>query len=122
MINNYNIKNISNWEDYNLKNTLLRGIYSYGFEEPSPIQQKGIQPILDKRDLIAQAQSGTGKTGCFSIGALNIVDENIKLPQILILSPTRELSYQIKVVLDNLSKYMKNLNIQLLIEVDNRHY
>ena len=115
MINNYNIKNISNWEDYNLKNTLLRGIYSYGFEEPSPIQQKGIQPILDKRDLIAQAQSGTGKTGCFSIGALNIVDENIKLPQILILSPTRELSYQIKVVLDNLSKYMKNLNIQLFV-------
>ena len=115
MSTNFSFKNISNWEDYDLKNDLLRGIYSYGFEEPSPIQKKGIQPVLENHDLIAQAQSGTGKTGCFSIGALNIVDQNIELPQILILSPTRELSYQIKSVLDNLSKYMKNINIQLLI-------
>lgn len=115
MSNNYNLTNISSWEDLNLNNNLLRGIYSYGFEQPSPIQQKGILPILNNRDLIAQSQSGTGKTGCFTIAALNLVNENIQSSQILILSPTRELSQQIKSVLDNLSKYMKKLNIQLLV-------
>ena len=53
----------------NLKEDLLRGIYSYGFEKPSAIQQRAIKPLLMMRDTIAQAQSGTGKTATFSIGA-----------------------------------------------------
>ena len=58
----------SSWDELNLDTNLLRSIYSHGFEKPSPIQSKAIYPILQGRDLIAQAQSGTGKTGTFSIG------------------------------------------------------
>ena len=61
------INQIKSWDDLNLKNNLLRGIYSYGFENPSPIQQKAIYPIIENKDIIAQSQSGTGKTGCFTI-------------------------------------------------------
>ena len=60
-------KEITSWNDIeNIKSDLLRGIYSMGFENPSPIQQKAILPALEKKDLIAQAQSGTGKTGSFT--------------------------------------------------------
>ena len=77
-----------------LKDEVLRGIYSYGFEKPSVIQQKGIVPIIRGRDLIAQAQSGTGKTGTFSIAILQIVDPSKPFTQAMILSPTRELADQ----------------------------
>ena len=72
------INKIKSWDEFNLKNNLLRGIYSYGFENPSPIQQKAIQPIIDNKDVIAQSQSGTGKTGCFTIASLEKIDESIK--------------------------------------------
>lgn len=106
---------IKSWDDLNLKHNLLRGIYSYGFENPSPIQQKAILPIIKNNDVIAQSQSGTGKTGCFTISALEKIDENIKKTQSLIISPTRELSQQIFNVLNNLSIYMKNLTTQLFV-------
>ena len=54
------------WDDFSFSEDLLRGIYNCGFEKPSPIQKKAIKPIMERRDLIAQAQSGTGKTGTFS--------------------------------------------------------
>ncbi len=60
-----------NWEDMNLSRNLMRGIYAYGFEKPSPIQQKAIMPMTNKKDIIAQAQSGTGNTGAFTISMLN---------------------------------------------------
>jgi hypothetical protein len=82
------------FEDMNLKDEVLRGVYSYGFEKPSLIQQKGIVPIIRGRDLIAQAQSGTGKTATFSIACLQKVDVTIPYTQALILSPTRELAIQ----------------------------
>ena len=82
---------INNWEDLDIKTNLLRGIYSYGFEKPSPIQRKAIGPILKGKDVIAQAQSGTGKTACFTISSLEKVDPSINQPQVIILSPTREL-------------------------------
>ena len=55
-----------------LKEDLLRGIYSYGFEKPSAIQQRAIKPLILMRDTIAQAQSGTGKTATFTIGARHL--------------------------------------------------
>ena len=85
---------INSWEDLDLPIDLLRGIYSYGFEKPSPIQQKAIKPIMMGRDIIAQAQSGTGKTATFSIGALSKIDMEKNATQVLILSPTRELTSQ----------------------------
>lgn len=106
---------ISSWDDLNCDMNLLRGIYSYGFEEPSTIQKKTILPILKKRDIIAQAQSGTGKTGAFTIGTLGQIDLQLNKTQGIILAPTRELSKQIHHVLSNLGKMMDKLKIQLLV-------
>ena len=112
---NDNKKEFNSWDDLDIKPTLLRGIYAYGFENPSPIQKKGILPFLSKNDLIAQAQSGTGKTGCFTIGTLQTIDETNNTIQAIILSPTRELAVQIKSVIDNIGSYMKNLRTKLLV-------
>ena len=109
------LKEISSWEDLDAKVSLLRGIYSFGFEQPSPIQKKAIVPMFEKHDIIAQAQSGTGKTGCFTIGALQLIDVEKKSPQAIILSPTRELAMQTKYVLDHIGSQMKGLKTQLLI-------
>lgn len=92
------VKEFMSFDDMNLPNDLLRGIYSYGFEKPSEIQRKGVVPIALGRDLIAQAQSGTGKTGTFTIGSLARVDLAVKQVQVLCLVPTRELAQQIEIV------------------------
>ena len=96
------------WDDDNvkLKTNLLRGIYSNGFEHPSPIQQKAILPIKQGKDLIAQAQSGTGKTGAFTIGMLEYIDETIQETQAIVLSPTRELADHIDSVINIIVKMM----------------
>jgi len=88
-------KSVQKYEELNLKKDLLRGIFGYGFNKPSFIQQKGILPILKGKDVIAQAQSGSGKTGTFVIGALELVEPQSDNLQVLILSPTRELAKQI---------------------------
>ena len=106
---------INDWEDLNAKTALLRGIYANGFEKPSPIQKKAIRPLFAKRDLIAQAQSGTGKTACFSIGALELIDVEKNAPQAMILSPTRELSIQTKKVIDSLGSLFPNLSTLLMV-------
>merc|ERR1711990_536455 len=93
------------FDDLDLQEGLLRGIYSYGFEKPSAIQQRGIKPILDGRDTIGQAQSGTGKTATFVIGCLQRVDFGLKSCQALILAPTRELANQIQKVALALGDY-----------------
>lgn len=109
-------KEINSWNDIeNIKPELLRGIFAYGFENPSPIQQKAILPALEKKDLIAQAQSGTGKTGSFTISALQRVDTTENKTQILIMSPTRELSTQIFNVLNDLGTNIENLKTHLLV-------
>lgn len=88
------IKTYETFEDMELSTNVLRGIFAYGWEFPSPIQKKIIVPIINKRDTIAQAQSGTGKTGAFSISSLQRIDWAIKKPQIIVISPTRELALQ----------------------------
>ena len=90
----------------NLKPALLRGIYAHGFERPSAIQQRAIKPILRGRDVIAQSQSGTGKTAVFSVSALQILDEKMKDVQVVVLSPTRELAEQTQRVIQSLGDYM----------------
>ena len=104
------------WEDIqDLNPQLMRGIYGYGFEKPSPIQQKSILSIMDGRDVIAQAQSGSGKTGAFATGVLSRMRLEIKHPQALIIAPTRELAKQIHDVVKDLATQMTGLNVQLLI-------
>jgi len=84
---------VTSFDDMSLKDELLRGIYAYGFEKPSAIQQRGIMPILAGYDTIAQAQSGTGKTATFSIAVLQSIALGRKSTQALILAPTRELAH-----------------------------
>ena len=95
------------FDNMELKENLLRGIYGYGFESPSIIQQKAIVPLIKERDVIAQAQSGTGKTGAFCIGCLERIDINIKKVQIIILSPTKELARQTYNVFNSLGEFLK---------------
>ena len=83
----------------NLHEKLLRGIYAYGYEKPSAIQQRAIVPCLQGHDVIAQAQSGTGKTATFATAVLQRLDLSLKSTQALILSPTRELAMQVSVSL-----------------------
>lgn len=90
-----------------LREELLRGIYAYGFERPSAIQSRAIVPIVQGRDVIAQAQSGTGKTATFSIAILQSLDLSLKETQALVLAPTRELASQITKVLVALGDYME---------------
>jgi translation initiation factor 4A len=99
-------KVVDSFDDMGLKKELLRGIYGYGFERPSAIQQRGIMPVIEGRDTIAQAQSGTGKTATFSIAALQKINPKEPQCQILILAPTRELAQQIWKVITQLGTYM----------------
>ena len=106
---------IAKFDDLGLKEDLLRGIYSYGYENPSEIQQKAIIPILQGRDVIAQAQSGTGKTAAFSISALQQTVTSDKFCQTIVLSPTRELATQSALVAEQLSTHMKDIRIHACI-------
>ena len=103
---NNNNNNKMSFDDLTLRDTLLRGVYSYGFENPSVIQHQSVPVMCKGVDLIAQAQSGTGKTGAFSMGCLNTLDEDLKRTQVLIISPTHELVNQTYDVLENIGKYM----------------
>jgi superfamily II DNA/RNA helicase len=105
---------IQSWDLLDLKPNLLRGIFAHGFEKPSPIQQRAIKPIMDGRDVIAQAQSGTGKTATFTIGALQRIDISQSATQALILSPTRELSTQTAKVVGSIGSFLNGLKIQTL--------
>lgn len=84
---------------------VLRGIFGMGFDTPSAIQQRAIKPIMDGRDTLAQAQSGTGKTCAFVTGSLHRVDKSMPNTQVLILAPTRELANQIEAVAKNIGTY-----------------
>ena len=110
----------------NLKEELLRGIYAYGFEKPSAIQQRAIVPCIkvgcsrplasceanfsrvQGMDVIAQAQSGTGKTATFSIAILQKIDTGLRECQALILAPTRELAQQIQKVRTQIHTVFQN--------------
>jgi superfamily II DNA/RNA helicase len=105
---------INTWDDLDIDPNILRGIYSYGFERPSPIQKKAIKPIMAGKDVIAQAQSGTGKTAAFGIGALSVVKVQDNFTQVLILSPTKELAKQTSSVIQQLGSMMNGLKIQTM--------
>jgi ATP-dependent RNA helicase len=97
---------IESFDEMGLRENLIRGIYAYGFEKPSAVQQRSIIPIVKGRDVIAQSQSGTGKTAVFSIASLQSIDMSTTDTQVLILSPTRELAEQSQKVILALGDYM----------------
>jgi translation initiation factor 4A len=100
------LKVYDSFESMNLPEKLLRGIFAYGFERPSDIQMKGIVPIVNGSDILAQARSGTGKTATFCIGSMCRIDPSVKKTQVLILVHTRELAQQIKNVASALGDYL----------------
>lgn len=102
------------FDSMNLKDQVLQGIYAYGYEKPSQIQQRCIMPLVNGRDTIGQAQSGTGKTGTFGIAILQRLDFSLAAPQGLILNPTRELAQQTAKVLTGLGSYC-DINVHCCI-------
>lgn len=101
------------FDDMGLNEQLLHGIYSYGFEKPSVIQQKAIVPLVQKNDMIGQSQSGTGKTGAFIIGALQVIatsrDESksqYRRCRGVVITPTRELANQVFTVAEKIGSYL----------------
>ena len=98
-----------------LKETLLQGIYAYGFENPARIQSLAIPQIISGREILAQSQSGTGKTGAFVISALQLIDEKHKVPQAIILSPTCELAQQTYIVARSIGSFMKDVHFSYTV-------
>ena len=107
LITGGDVKVCKSFDEMALSDELLHGIYAYGFENPSKIQKIGILPLKEGRDLLAQSQSGTGKTGCFTIGTLAGIDSKLLQPQVLILSPTRELAQQTEKVAKAIGQFLK---------------
>ena len=110
-------KEFDKWEDLEgiLNEDIMRGVYSYGFDSPSLIQRKALLTMFDRRDIIAQAQSGTGKTGVFTIGVLQNINPELNKTQGLIMAPTRELAKQIYEVISSIGSVNKNIKYHLLI-------
>lgn len=105
---------VENFDEMNLSENLLRGIYAYGFEKPSVIQQKAIPPMTKGMDVIAQAQSGTGKTATFSVGLLSRIDPKKNATQALVLAPTRDLAQQTAACVEALGNHM-GVRVQSLV-------
>ena len=114
------IETYESFDDMNLDDNILRGVYAYGFEKPSPIQQQAIVPIIKGKDIIAQAQSGTGKTGTFTISILQRINLNESNTQALIIVPTRELATQIQKVINGIGAYCKVKTMALIGGTDVR--
>lgn len=109
LINNYLVSEkidcYDSFDNLGIHEDILRGIYSYGFTQPSPIQKLAIKPFIDERDLIIQSHSGTGKTATFMISILNRINPELKKTQAVVVAPTRELAKQIYSVYQSLSNY-----------------
>ena len=108
-------KLIEKWDDLDLKDDLLRGIYAYGFETPSEIQKLAIPSIIECKHVIAQGQSGSGKTGTFAISMLQRVDLAKREAQVLVLSPTHELVSQTAQVIRDIGCKMEGLVVKTLV-------
>jgi len=108
---------VKRFEDLNLRPELLKGLYAMGFTKPSKIQETALPALLNNppQNLIAQSQSGTGKTAAFSLAMLSRVDLNQEFPQALCLAPTMELAAQIHDVVRTMGQFMPNLHIALAI-------
>nr|CEG02552.1 unnamed protein product [Fusarium pseudograminearum CS3427] len=89
-----------------LQINLLRGVYAYGFENPSAIQRRAIKPMVEGHNVIAQAQSKTGKTVAFCISVLQRIDPSLKFCQALVLAPSRDLAQEVHKVIDAIGDFM----------------
>lgn len=108
---------VKRFEDLNLKKELLKGLYAMGFTKPSKIQETALPALINDppQNIIAQSQSGTGKTAAFTLSMLSRIDTDLNYPQALCLAPTMELAIQIHDVCKQMSQFMPNLKIALAI-------
>lgn len=103
---------MQNFEELGVRDDLLRGIADMGFEHPMPVQEAVIPSLLSgERDMVALAQTGTGKTAAFGLPVIQRVDTSRDVPQALVLAPTRELCLQIAGDLADFAKYVPDLHI-----------
>ena len=101
--------NIIKFEDLPISDDIKRAVIEMGFEEPSPIQSQSIPVILSGKDVIGQAQTGTGKTAAFSIPLLEMINPEEKNVQAVVLCPTRELAIQVSTEIRKIGKYMHGI-------------
>tara|TARA_R110001583_G_scaffold173287_1_gene327242 strand:- start:87594 stop:89381 length:1788 start_codon:yes stop_codon:yes gene_type:complete len=94
-----------------LASPILKAVQEAGYETPSPIQAQSIPPLLAGRDLLGQAQTGTGKTAAFALPLLGRIDPKTKMPQMLVLAPTRELAIQVAEAIQSYARHMKGLHV-----------
>lgn len=99
------------FSDLNLPAPIQQAIQDQGYEKPSPIQAEAIPALLEGRDLLGQAQTGTGKTAAFALPLLANIDPNNRAPQLLILAPTRELAIQVAEACQDYAKHLKGVNV-----------
>lgn len=99
------------FRELGLSEFLLRSLDELGYEKPTPIQSASIDPLMAGKDIIGQAQTGTGKTGAFALPLLNKIDMKINAPQILVLAPTRELAVQVAEAFGSYAKHMKGFHV-----------
>lgn len=99
------------FSDLGLSEPILKAVNQAGYETPSPIQAQSITPLLEGRDLLGQAQTGTGKTAAFSLPLLSRLDVKAKMPQMLVLAPTRELAIQVAEAIQSYARHMKGLHV-----------
>jgi ATP-dependent RNA helicase DeaD len=92
----------------------MRALGEMGFVNPTEIQERVIPPLLDGKDVIGQAQTGTGKTAAFGIPLVEGIDENLPYPQAIVLAPTRELAQQIGEELRKIARYIPGINLATL--------
>jgi len=108
---------VKSFEALNLQPNLLKGVYAMGFNAPSKIQETALPTLLadPPQNMIAQSQSGTGKTAAFVLAMLSRVDTRLKHPQVLCLSPTYELAIQIGEVASKMSQFCEDLTIRYAV-------
>ncbi len=106
-----NLKSDIAFSDLNLPEAIQKAVTEQGYEQPSPIQAEAIPALLEGRDLLGQAQTGTGKTAAFALPLLANIDPNNRAPQLLILAPTRELAIQVAEACQQYAKHLKGVNV-----------
>jgi ATP-dependent RNA helicase DeaD len=90
---------------------ILQAVEEMGYESPSPIQAESIPPLLEGRDLLGQAQTGTGKTAAFALPVLSRLNLDLNMPQVLVLAPTRELALQVAEAMQTYARHLKGFHI-----------
>ena len=104
-------KNIITFNELNLPEELTKVVAEMGYEVPSPIQAQTIPLLLDGKDVLGLAQTGTGKTGAFALPLLANIDLSIKKPQVLVLAPTRELAIQVAEAFQSYSRHLRGFHV-----------